>query len=134
MIAQPDMELFNEVFKICKRLGYDVFPYRPSNEVNYPFVYIGQTIEVPRATKSTVIGEIEITVHIYGNEDSRAIVAQMKGEILQAIRHLKTTDNYCWSITNNTTQPVTMLEQNANQAPQLPPLWHVVLPINIKYY
>lgn len=129
MIKQPDQELYDEVFKVCQALGYDVYTYLPPKEAPYPFVYIGESQELPRATKNIVVGVVQLSVHVYGLHTKRKQVSDMKGAILQEMRKLRQTTNFNWKISNNQTQPQMLQDTSTNT-----PLWHAVIPLEMQFY
>lgn len=103
IVKQPDQELYDEVFKICQSLGYDVFTYLPPDNTPYPFVYIGESQELPQATKSVLVGTVQLNIHIYGLHTERKQVSDMKGAILWELRKLRQSKNFNWKISNNQT-------------------------------
>ncbi|MDV4829881.1 DUF3168 domain-containing protein [Enterococcus faecium] len=133
MIPQFDQEIYDEAFRISLGLNYKTFDYLPAEEETYPFVYIGQTQELPLATKSGIAGELQLTIHIYAEMENRGLISQMKGNLIEQFSRLKETKHFKCALTRNTTQPTTILEQGTNQLPQHRPLWHVIIPLHIKY-
>lgn len=129
MIKQPDQELYDEVFKVCQTLGYDVYTYLPPKEAPYPFVYIGESQELPRATKNIIVGVVQLNVHVYGLHTKRKQVSDMKGAILQEMRKLRQTNNFNWKVSNNQTQPQMLQDTSTNT-----PLWHAVIPLEMQFY
>ncbi|MDT2580317.1 hypothetical protein P7D71_21230 [Enterococcus raffinosus] len=129
MQKQPDQELYDEVFKVCQALGYDVFTYLLPDKTPYPFVYIGESQELPQATKSVLVGTIQLNIHIYGLHTKRKQVSDMKGAILWELRKLRQSKNFNWKISNNQTQPQMLQDTTTNTA-----LWHCVIPLEMRFY
>lgn len=129
MIKPPDLELYEEVMKICDQLKYACYDYLPGKETPYPFVYIGESQELPRATKTAIFGTVQLNVHIYGLHTERGKISKMKNELLREARQLRQTDHYRWSISNNQTQPQMLQDTSTNT-----PLWHAVLPLEMNFY
>lgn len=129
MIKQPDQELYDEVFKICQGLGYNVFTYLPPDKTPYPFVYIGESQELPTATKSILFGTIQLSIHIYGLHTKRKQVSDMKGAIMHELRTFRQSENFNWKILNNSTQPQMLQDTTTNTA-----LWHCVIPLEMRFY
>lgn len=129
MIKQPDQELYDEVYKICQVLGYNVFTYLPPDKIPYPFVYVGESQELPQATKSVLVGTVQLNIHIYGLHTERKQVSDMKGAILWELRKLRQSKNFNWKISNNQTQPQMLQDTTTNTA-----LWHCVIPLEMRFY
>lgn len=129
MTIQPDQELFDAVFKICEDLGYDTYDYLPSEGTDYPFVYLGESQELPKETKTVIFGKIQQMIHIYGLQTERKQVSDMKGAILEQVRNLRKTKNFNWKISNNQTQPQMIPDKSTNTA-----LWHGVIPLEMQFY
>lgn len=129
MQKQPDQELYDEVFKVCQSLGYDVFTYLPPDKTPYPFVYIGESQELPQETKSVLVGTVQLNIHIYGLHTKRKQVSDMKGAILWELRKLRQSKNFNWKISNNQTQPQMLQDATTNTA-----LWHCVIPLEMRFY
>lgn len=129
MQKQPDQELYDEVYKICQVLGYNVFTYLPPDKTTYPFVYIGESQELPQATKSVLVGTVQLNIHIYGLHTKRKQVSDMKGAILWELRKLRQSKNFNWKISNNQTQPQMLQDTTTNTA-----LWHCVIPLEMRFY
>lgn len=129
MQKQPDQELYDEVYKICQTLEYNVFNYLPPDKTPYPFVYIGESQELPQATKSVLVGTVQLNIHIYGLHTERKQVSDMKGAILWELRKLRQSKNFNWKISNNQTQPQMLQDTTTNTA-----LWHCVIPLEMRFY
>ncbi|MEQ7069184.1 hypothetical protein [Enterococcus avium] len=129
MQKQPDQELYDEVYKICQVLGYNVFTYLPPDKTPYPFVYVGESQELPQATKSVLVGTVQLNIHIYGLHTERKQVSDMKGAILWELRKLRQSKNFNWKISNNQTQPQMLQDTTTNTA-----LWHCVIPLEMRFY
>lgn len=129
IVKEPDQELYDEVFKICQGLGYNVFTYLPPDKTPYPFVYIGESQELPSATKSILVGTIQLSIHIYGLHSKRKQISDMKGTIMQQLRKFRQSRNFNWKILNNNTQPQMLQDTTTNTA-----LWHCVIPLEMQFY
>ncbi len=85
----PDQELYDKLFELSQGLEYKTFDYLPAEEESYPFVYIGQTQELPQGNKFAYTGEMNVTLHVYGEMTNRKLVSDMKGNLLREIKRLK---------------------------------------------
>ncbi|SAM63120.1 hypothetical protein DTPHA_1401894 [Enterococcus faecium] len=129
----PDQELYDKLFELSQGLGYKTFDYLPAEEEGYPFVYIGQTQELPQGNKFAYTGEMNVTLHVYGEMTNRKLVSDMKGNLLREIKRLKETPSFKWYYVDSASQPSMIPEQNTNQMPQHRPLWHAIIPITLKF-
>lgn len=129
----PDQEIYDKLFELSQGLGYETFDYLPAEEEGYPFVYIGQTQELPQGNKFAYTGEMNVTLHVYGEMTNRKLVSDMKGNLLNEIKRMKETSTFKWYYVDSASQPSMVLEQNTGQAPQHRPLWHAIIPITLKF-
>lgn len=90
----PDQELYDKLFELSQGLGYKTFDYLPAEEEGYPFVYIGQTQELPQGNKFAYTGEMNVTLHVYGEMTNRKLVSDVKGNLLREIKRLKETPSF----------------------------------------
>lgn len=83
----PEQTIFNKMYDICIGLGYDTYEYKPMDEVDYPFVFLGEQFsENVRVHKDFYNKDNQISVHIFHNSPyARFEVNQMKHQIEKAI-------------------------------------------------
>lgn len=82
MIA--NLELFNRVFEFCQsRIGYNTYDMLPMKDVSYPFVTLDDTQNIPVNLKTDVAGKVNITVHIWGNDEMRLEVSEAIDKLLK---------------------------------------------------
>lgn len=93
-ILSPQQQIFNEVYKVCYQLGYDVYDYLPATEVSYPFVFLGEQFDNDRVNKSTVTGLVTQIIHVYDDYRKRGDVTTMMDSIKRELRKLKHTNNF----------------------------------------
>ncbi len=73
MSKQPDQQIHDELIKRSSQLGYRTFPFLPQLGTSYPFVVMGEVYLLPRATKSRLIGDVEVTMSVWGDKEIRVI-------------------------------------------------------------
>lgn len=79
-----NLELFNRVFEFCQsRIGYDTYDMLPMQDVSYPFVTLDDTQNIPVNLKTDVTGKVNITVHIWGNDEMRLEVSEAIDKLLK---------------------------------------------------
>lgn len=96
----PQLQIFNEVFKVCLALGYDTYDYLPAKDAKYPFVFIGEQFDQDRATKSIIYGRVQQRIHIYHDYKKRRELSTMMDSIKRELRKLKHTENFYVSVKN----------------------------------
>lgn len=104
-LQSPHQQIFNEIYKASKKLGYRTFDYLPSKETRYPIVIIGEQFEQDRRTKQHLYGDAQQTIHVYHNYRYRSEATTMVNKLKVAIRSIKHTDNFyltCKGITGQT--------------------------------
>lgn len=79
-----NLELFNRVFEFCQsKIGYDTYDMLPMQDVNYPFIVLDDMQNIPVNLKTDVVGNINITVHIWGNDEMRLEVSEAIEKLLK---------------------------------------------------
>lgn len=68
MIHDPQQELFTRIKLDIEALGYDVYDgFLPPEGTSYPFVYLGDAMQIDDPNKSVVFGNVHQTIHVWSN-------------------------------------------------------------------
>ncbi len=96
---EAEQELYEALVAICQTSGLLLLEELPTDLPDQPFVYLGDSKELPKPTKSAILGEIELIMHVYGALSERQQISTIKGTILrQATSNLKRTAHFNWGI------------------------------------
>ena len=96
----PQLQIYDITYIASLDLGYSTYDYLPDESAGLPFVFIGEQFSQDRANKSTVNGNVQQTIHVYGSHKQRRQVAEMIGNLRHEIRKLKHTDNFYITVVN----------------------------------
>ena len=96
----PQQELFTELLKKIKALGYDVYDGAlPPEGTSYPFIYLADSQQLDMGLKNAVMGSVHQTVHVWHNSHrQRGTVSKMMLAIKIECRKIENTDNFVWMI------------------------------------
>lgn len=87
-MKSPEQELYDSVYSLCMKLGYDVYDHLPlENEpVNYPFIVVGAMNTVTSglgANKTNFNNITKLIVDVWGDSEQRLDVSNIVDEIYQ---------------------------------------------------
>jgi|BioPla2DNA2_1021312.scaffolds.fasta_scaffold31435_2 hypothetical protein len=71
-----DQILYDDLYAMAES-KYECYQFNPPKGTAYPYVQFGNTINVPRATKSYLIAEINIGLDVWGDSDDRKTVSDI---------------------------------------------------------
>lgn len=125
-MKSPDQQIYDELFKISLKLGYDTYNYLPPEGTEYPFVFIGEQISTDSVNKTMVIGEVMQRIHVYGDKDKRRQVTDMMNNLIYQIRKITHTDTFYISIKSLRKQ--ILLDTSTNET-----LLHGLIEIDFKF-
>lgn len=97
-----EQQVFDGVILALRPLGVPIYPELPMKEVPYPFVVIGEVQIVPKATSSTLLGKVYVTVDVWAERKQRqkvstitTIIYRYASEILLNGKKLRLATNGC---------------------------------------
>lgn len=93
-LRSPQQQIYDAVYLCSLDLGYDTYDYLPAKEASLPFVFVGEQFDQDRQTKSSLYGDVQQTIHIYGGKRQRRQVNDMINRLKVELRKLKRTDNF----------------------------------------
>ena len=95
----PQQELFTALLIALRAEGWDVYDGAlPPDGTEYPFVYLGDSIQNDTANKSAVFGHITQYIHVYhDNVRKRGTVSEMLLKIKTICRNIG-TENHIWQV------------------------------------
>lgn len=126
-MRSPQQQIFDTIFSESLKLGYATFDYLPPSSQTLPFVYIGDQFDQDRRTKGLLYGDVQQTLHVYGDYRKRRQVTDMVDGLKAAIRKIKHTDNFYIKINNITSQMIT--DDSTSQR-----LWHGIIEVDLTFY
>ena len=122
----PQQQVYDEVFKTCLDLGHDTYDFLPPSSAKLPFVYVGEQFDQDRDTKTVIYGDVQQTIHIYGNYKNRRQVTDMMNSIKRELRKKRKTENYYITIRNINSQ--TLIDESTSQ-----PLLHGIVEVDFTF-
>lgn len=128
-MKQPDQQFYDACFQLCLNNHYDTYPYKPLEDVPYPFIEVGEAILIPRATKTAILGSVSLTLHVWGEGGKRKQVSDIVNNLLMEIKGIKTTESLRWLIPLNQCNLQILQDTSTGTA-----LWHGVLDVTAQFY
>lgn len=82
----PSQELFDQMYIYSsEKLGYNTHDSLPREDEPYPFVVIGSVHNLFTAHTDGKTGRCSIDIHIFGDEESRALVDEMLTNLMSVL-------------------------------------------------
>lgn len=84
----PEQALYDYFYKLCQSLSYATYDYLPlaGEKVHYPFVVLGDVQLTPSATKTSLNGQIDLLIDVWGTKKHRFEVSTMTETIYKLKR------------------------------------------------
>ena len=127
MIKYPEQQIHDELFRIIDELGYKVYTYLPRENVPYPFLVIGDTVLLPRPTKSFLIGEVAITLHVWSNMGNRKQVSDIINHLMREFSKIRKINNTRWFMKLSSDSRI-MSDNSTNEL-----LYHGIMDLEFKF-
>lgn len=124
--SSPQQQIYDRVFSESLNLNYHTYDYLPASDAQLPFVFIGEQFDQDTANKSTVTGNVQQTIHIYGSKRQRKEVSTMMNSLKFVMRKIRKTDNFHISVIGLNSQ---MMVDNSTPST----LWHGIVEIEFKF-
>lgn len=85
MKYSPQQELYDQIYIASEDLGFNTYDHLPMQTENaeYPFVIIGENQLIPLNLKTAIGGQLNQTIHVWGDEDMRFTVADILNQLVQ---------------------------------------------------
>lgn len=125
-LKSPQQQVFDAIFKASVELGYNTFDYLPDSSEGLPFVYVGEQFDQDRKTKQFLYGDVQQTIHIYGDQKKRREVSTMIDKLKVAIRRIKRTENFYINVRNVTGQ--ILIDDSTSK-----PLQHGIIEVDLTF-
>lgn len=123
MAKDLETSLYNELARIIASIaGNDrLYVFAPPKDKSKPFIRINDMQIVPRATKSSVLGTIYVSVDIYSDFYSKNKAVEIASKLRQQASVLKATkDNYRLNLRINESSFIVRAEETENEK-----LWRI---------
>lgn len=119
-LMNPQAEITHALLDVLPRLNIDTYFYLPQDEVNYPFVVVGEQTANGMNTKERPIVTVQQVIHFWALAEDLETV-QSKTKLIEAtIHNLQQTENFKWQ--NHLVDSVLLMDDTTKDQ-----LWHQVL-------
>lgn len=117
--------IFRQSFVVCQSVTNNTFDYLPDAQTKYPFVYIGEQMDLPTENMD-MFGECTQTIHIYALRTQRGEIDKLSSSILNGLRKQNIAFGYNVSFKNHNYQ---IIPDNTD----VQPLLHAIIDVRFSY-
>lgn len=117
-----EQQLYDEMFRRSQALGFQTFDQKPLNHKGYPFVCLGETQTINLPSKTRILGEVIMRIHVWGSHKKREQVSGMLAKLFSEALKIESTETLRWSC-GVAASGQRMIEDISTGAP----LWHGIL-------
>lgn len=122
-----------EIFTLCRKLAIEVigknnvYDFPPSEDADYPFIYIGEQFSQDKSNKSTVVGTVQQSFHLYHNNiKKRGTAEKVIVDLKSKLRGVNKTPHFYIDVKNLNSH--TILDYSTKV-----PLLHIVVEVEFKF-
>ncbi|GAB6105721.1 DUF3168 domain-containing protein [Blautia glucerasea] len=93
-------ELFTRLLTDLRSKGYDVYDgFLPSEDTPYPFIYLSNSRQTDRMTKTNLTGIVYQTIDVWGNSPkNRGTISNILQDIKRVCFGIDRTSNHVWHV------------------------------------
>lgn len=93
-------ELFTRLLTDLKSKGYDVYDgFLPPEDTPYPFIYLSDSRQTDRMTKTNLTGIVYQTIDVWGNSPkNRGTISNILQDIKRVCFGIDRTSNHVWYV------------------------------------
>lgn len=93
-------ELFTRLLTDLRSKGYDVYDgFLPSEDTPYPFIYLSDSRQTDRMTKTNLTGTVYQTIDVWGNfPKNRGTISNILQDIKRVCFGIDRTSNHVWHV------------------------------------
>lgn len=93
-------ELFTRLLTDLRSKGYDVYDgFLPSEDTPYPFIYLSDSRQTDRMTKTNLTGIVYQTIDVWGNSPkNRGTISNILQDIKRVCFGIDRTSNHVWHV------------------------------------
>lgn len=93
-------ELFTRLLTDLRSKGYDVYDgFLPSEDTSYPFIYLSNSRQTDRMTKTNLTGIVYQTIDVWGNSPkNRGTISNILQDIKRVCFGIDRTSNHVWHV------------------------------------
>ncbi|MFG5564185.1 hypothetical protein ACFJYA_07985 [Enterococcus faecalis] len=119
-LLNPQAELTHALLDVLPQLGVDTYFYLPQEEVDYPFIVVGEQSTNGLYTKERPIVTVQQVIHLFALAEDLEQVQQLAKRVEATIHNLQQTENFQWM--SKLTETALLMDDTTNDQ-----LWHQVL-------
>lgn len=93
-------ELFTRLLTDLRSKGYDVYDgFLPPEDTPYPFIYLSDSRQTDRMTKTNLTGIVYQTIDVWGNSPkNRGTISNILQDIKRVCFGIERTSNHAWHV------------------------------------